>query len=393
VLSDERKTVVRLALEAPAVVSGSGRRTALRARVRLTPVRGYDEELAQVREKLARDLGYAASDQSLVDEAVIAAGGCPAGTSNKIEVGLAFDERADAAAASVLQALLGIMDANIEGTIADIDTEFLHDYRVAVRRARSVQRELHSVFPPTELAWFRAEFRWLQQVTSESRDLDVYVLDFDDFRALVPEQMGGDLEPLLAVLGDRRKAAHAAMERGLRSDHASTLRATWASFLETLVSMSEHDRPGACRPIGELAGERIRKVYKRMVAMGDAINGSSPPEDYHELRKKGKELRYLLELFGAPLYPSEVVKPMIKSLKGLQDVLGRHQDREVQVATLTALRDQVATVKSGPAALMAMGVLVAVLAEDERAARSEFGEHFEVFAAKDQRHLVKETFA
>ena len=43
----------------------------------------------------------------------------------------------------------------------------------------------------------------------------------------------------------------------------------------------------------------------------------------------GKELRYLLELFGG-LWPSGVVKPMVRSLKGLQDVLGTHQDREVQ---------------------------------------------------------------
>ncbi len=33
--------------------------------------------------------------------------------------------------------------------------------------------------------------------------------------------------------------------------------------------------------------------------MGGAIDESSPAEAYHELRKKGKELRYLLELFGA----------------------------------------------------------------------------------------------
>ena len=73
--------------------------------------------------------------------------------------------------------------------------------------------------------------------------------------------------------------------------------------------------PTPPRPIGEVAGERIRKVYRRMVRMGAAIDESSPAEEYHELRKKGKELRYLLELFGAPLYPGEVVKPMIKTLK------------------------------------------------------------------------------
>ena len=77
-----------------------------------------------------------------------------------------------------------------------------------------------------------------------------------------------------------------------------------------------------------------------MVKLGGAIDDDSPAEDYHELRKRGKELRYLLELFGAPLYPGEVVKPMIKSLKSLQDVLGRHQDREVQVAMLSSLGDR-----------------------------------------------------
>ena len=99
--------------------------------------------------------------------------------------------------------------------------------------------------------------------------------------------------------------------------------------------------------------------------MGDAIGADSEPAEYHELRKQGKELRYLLELFGAPLFPADVVKPMIKSLKALQDVLGRHQDREVQAATLRSLSASVAAVSDGPAALMAMGVLVERLEEDE----------------------------
>ena len=63
-----------------------------------------------------------------------------------------------------------------------------------------------------------------------------------------------------------------------------------------------------------------------MVAMGGAIDDDSPADDLHELRKRGKELRYLLELFGG-LWPTDVVKPMVKTLKGLQDVLGTHQDR------------------------------------------------------------------
>jgi CHAD domain-containing protein len=166
----------------------------------------------------------------------------------------------------------------------------------------------------------------------------------------------------------------------------------WGPFLDRLDRLSDAQRPDAARPIGEVSGERIRKVYRRMLKMGGAIDESSPAEAYHELRKKGKELRYLLELFGVPLYPEEVVKPMIKTLKGLQDVLGRHQDREVQIALLRSLGPEVGEVSGGDAALMAIGALVARLGEDEHAARGEFAGRFAEFASKDQRHLVEETF-
>jgi CHAD domain-containing protein len=129
-----------------------------------------------------------------------------------------------------------------------------------------------------------------------------------------------------------------------------------------------------------------------MVRMGEAIDRSSPAEDYHELRKQGKELRYLLELFATPLYPEEVVKPMVRNLKALQDTLGRHQDREIQVAMLRSLGDDVAVQENGAAGLMAMGMLVERLEADLVAARAEFAARFAAFAAKAQRSLVRDTF-
>jgi CHAD domain-containing protein len=143
--------------------------------------------------------------------------------------------------------------------------------------------------------------------------------------------------------------------------------------------------------VADVAGERIAKVYGRMVKMGRAIGPDTPHEALHDLRKKGKELRYLLEFF-ASLYPSEIVKPMVATLKGLQDVLGRFQDREVQADALRALGDEIAALEGGAAALMAMGVLVARLADEQAQARAQFDERFERFAAKAQRKLVEQTF-
>jgi CHAD domain-containing protein len=392
VLDDERKTVARITIERPAVIAANGRRKPLRPRLRVAAVRGYDRELDQVRLVLTHELGLAPAEQPLLDEAMRASGKDPEGVSSKVSVPLLFDERSDRAAARVLRGLLDVIEANLEGTITNIDSEFLHDYRVSVRRSRSVQRELKRVFGPDELSAFRDEFRWLQRATGDSRDLDVYVLEFDSMRAIVPEEMRDDLDPLLAVLQSHRATARRAMARTLRGKRASSLPARWSALLDGLEQLPDDHRPDAARPIGEVAGERIGKVYRKMVKMGGAIDRASPAEDYHELRKRGKELRYLLELFGAALYSQDVVKPMIKSLKGLQDVLGRHQDREVQIAMLTRLSDEIASTEGGAAALMATGVLVARLHEDELAARAEFAESFAAFASKAQRKLVKDTF-
>jgi hypothetical protein len=51
-----------------------------------------------------------------------------------------------------------------------------------------------------------------------------------------------------------------------------------------------------------------------MVRDGSEISGDSPPAMLHELRKRGKELRYPLEMFGG-LFATTVVKPMVSSLK------------------------------------------------------------------------------
>jgi CHAD domain-containing protein len=159
-----------------------------------------------------------------------------------------------------------------------------------------------------------------------------------------------------------------------------------------LEAADDADRPDAGRPIAALAGARIARVYRQMVKAGGAIDDSSPPEALHDLRKKGKELRYLLEFF-ASLFPGRVIKPMVRSLKALQDTLGRFQDRQVQAAVLRSLGDDVRALEDGAAALMAMGQLVDRLERQQAAARAEFTERFGRFAARGQRALVRETFA
>jgi len=181
------------------------------------------------------------------------------------------------------------------------------------------------------------------------------------------------------------------MARALRSKRTSELLVGWEGLVEDLPTAPEENRPDAGAQIADVAGARIRSVYRRMVKMGRRIDGESPPEALHDLRKKGKELRYLLEFF-AGIYPSEVVKPTVRRLKVLQDALGRYQDREVQAGMLRSVRHEVGALDGRAAALMAMGLLVDGLEHEQAVARDEFAGRFAPFATKKQRWLVDETF-
>jgi CHAD domain-containing protein len=222
------------------------------------------------------------------------------------------------------------------------------------------------------------------------RDLDVQLLEFDDLTGGVAGLE--DVAPLRRLLEAHLEIERKKLVRALRSARTRGVLDNWRAFLDELVMAGEDDRPDAARRVHDVAGERIDRVYRRMVKMGRAIDDDSPAEALHELRKKGKELRYLLEFF-ASLYPADVVKPMVATLKGLQDVLGRFQDREVQANLLRELGDEVATQDGGAAALMAMGVLVQRLGREQSKARAEFAASFAEFSNKQQRKVVAATFA
>jgi len=392
VLDDEGKTVARLRVEEATARLDGDASAPLRPRLHVTGVRGYDDELERLRVLLADTLGLSEAVRPVQDDAVAASGGTPGGISSKLRVQLRGDQRADAAAVVVLRELLATLEANLPGALADLDSEFLHDLRVSVRRTRALQRELAGVFEPAQLRRFRAAFKELQQITGPTRDLDVQLLEFGDLARDLPATIVPDVAPLRALLADHRSAEQRTMVRALGAAAVRALLEDWGALLDGLPESAAADRPDGARPIGDVAGHRIAKVYKRMVQMGRAIDETTPHEALHDLRKQGKELRYLLEFF-ASLYPAEVVKPMVGSLKALQDVLGRFQDREVQAAQLRSLGDEVAALDGGAAALMAMGVLAQRLDDDQREAREQFAERFARFATSDQRDLVKATFA
>ena len=186
-LNGDDKTVVRLLLEDNRFRDpGRDREGPLAVRLRLLPGRGYEEYLRETAQMLDQDLGLEPAHTTVLPEALAAAGRRPGDYSSKLDYHLDPDKRADASAKEILLGLLNTLEANIEGTKANLDSEFLHDLRVATRRTRSALTQIKGVFRPELVEDYKTRFAWLQQITGPVRDLDVYLLDFEDYRSSLP---------------------------------------------------------------------------------------------------------------------------------------------------------------------------------------------------------------
>ncbi len=90
--------------------------------------------------------------------------------------------------------------------------------------------------------------------------------------------------------------------------------------------------PAPTGAILEVAPDLVRRRYEKARKAAVGVDEDSPPEDFHDLRKKGRRLRYALEplqgIYGKP------AQRMVEILKELQDDLGDHQDLMVAAAML-----------------------------------------------------------
>jgi CHAD domain len=128
---------------------------------------------------------------------------------------------------------------------------------------------------------------------------------------------------------------------------------------------------------GRHPGDYTGKISVRLDPQQPA---ASAPEALHDLRKRAKELRYALEIFGS-LYDPGAHWQAVRELKALQDCLGTFQDTQVQTDELRAFAGEMMAGRTVPAAtLLAMGEVAAGLARQQHAARSEFAGRFRDFA-------------
>lgn len=331
-----------------------------------------------------------AEDDLLYGELLAAAGQTPGSYTSGVTVELDSAMPSVEALSLVLGDLLHVMQVNEPYVVEDVDIEFLHDYRVALRRTRSVLAQMKGVFPSAEVRRFRQAFAELGEVTNPLRDLDVYLARQKEYARLLPDPLRPAIAPLFDHLRRLRSEALSAVVARLTADEYSRLMAEWQAFLEQ--PPFDPEAANAAVPIGVLVHQRLLKRYQTMAEEAARLARSSDPQALHALRIQGKKLRYLLEVF-AGLFPAKKVTALVDHLKHLQDVLGDINDLSVQETYLQRVAQDLPL--DGPdsrTTLVAVGVLIGKLDDQRQALRTQIGEALAEFTAERTATMVAELF-
>ena len=246
---------------------------------------------------------------------------------------------------AALDTRLRTLLAHDPGTRVGEDPEELHQMRVAVRRMRAM---LKAARPLLERAWvddLRAELGWLGRALGPVRDADVLLERLRGRAVAFDDTSRKAVETLIEALVADRETARADMLAVLDSRrYTALLRRLATAVSRPLPTPRGRD---AAPPLVELVRTEYRRLSKAVRAAGE----DPPDEVLHDLRIRGKRLRYTSELAAAS--GRTLVRKLVESTVALQDVLGEHQDACVTQHRVMLLLDGLGDIVDASVAFVA----------------------------------------
>ena len=326
-LDNEGKQYLRIFLDQPkSNLPGKAQTTKLPNCIVIEPIQGYEKESIPLINQLINQFGLNEKKSSLLFDCITGWNIESNLKGNKLQFHLDGEDSNDRALKRIFLLLLDMMCANENGLMAQKDPEFLHDYRIALRRCRTLLGQAKECISHDKLESVEQELVWLGSLTGPARDYDVMLLELPLYQTLLPACDSEDFSPLESYLREQQQHTYQTLIEALHGQRYTTFKQSWMKLLDSNDLQLWGN--AAKKTIREFATTRIGKAYKRVLSDGKSIGTGSAIEAYHKLRKSCKKLRYLMEMFSE-LYPSKKIKTLIKELKKLQDNLGELQDLEV----------------------------------------------------------------
>ncbi|WP_152208087.1 CHAD domain-containing protein [Marinobacter changyiensis] len=206
------------------------------------------------------------------------------------------------------------------GVKAGHDPEFLHQYRINIRRSRAIAESLVEITGDKTLKKTVKVLKRRGQATSQSRDLDVFL---GVLSRQQQDPSGAEALRQGRVMTFFRIRAHDEHRHLSDQMHTRAYRDDLTQWRSLITSDKFRNL------LGHLGSDAVQGVLEQRINQHNTLlrqlSSTSPDGEVHKLRKLVKRIRYLAELdkaaFGATL----------KQLKKRQEMLGHFQDLCVQI--------------------------------------------------------------
>jgi CHAD domain-containing protein len=295
---------------------------------------------------------------------------------------LSKDDTIFQAGCKILEQQAYKMRANTEGTALDLDPEFLHDLRVATRRARFALKIFKPYFEDGYCKELRNELAWIAGLLGALRDIDVFLgnLKKHYIRTDTPLYLQTNIKEYL----DRnRKDTLGKLVKALTSSRYTTI----LHMIESAKTHSLETAEGGSFPAIDIASQFIIKALKKIRMETNKSADGFTAAELHRLRISFKNLRYVCEFFKH--FYKKRLNSIIKSLVEFQDCLGLHQDAQIAIKTFLEIQNTMTNNRPiEPVTILAFGALVQVQREIETQQRDMFCEMWDRFP-EIQKELVK----
>ncbi|WP_461423747.1 CHAD domain-containing protein [Ketobacter sp.] len=352
----------------------------------LKPVRGYEKALKQVTMQLIA-MKAESCEGNLPQVLLTLSDYQISNYSLRPQLNLPQDILARDAVAEISLTMLSVARQNEMGILHHCeDTEYLHDYRVCLRKVRSLVSLLKGVFPQAVFLELKKRLGLLAGKTNKLRDLDVYLLKQDDYQARLPDNLRDGLPAMFSDFSLQQKRARRAVKTWLQSEaYASEINAITGIFRD-VGTLPETDL--SHQSLQTLIKKKSRKCFRKIGEMGVLITPETEDEEVHELRKECKKFRYLLDFFG-PLLQHDKVPEMAARLRKLQNTLGKFNDYSVQQ---DALMQYLEAGKRGDDLAKSIGALILILAQAQQLQREKVELRFADFYSPETKALADQLF-
>jgi CHAD domain-containing protein len=226
-----------------------------------------------------------------------------------------------------------------------VDSEYIHDVRVASRRFKEALRAFRASIEPDKARQWQKTIKTMLTALGNARDVEVQrgiLHEFLDRHKTLKKD--AQLNQLVAELEKRHYALERKAYKAIERFEKTGVLREINRFLKEKASaekgsLKRLESPTVYRQIAQIVAQRMIKVRK----YGRFAGQPQRQMELHQLRLGLKRLRYTLELF-TPVYGS-VLDESIKTAARLQQSLGDMHDSAVWLDNLTGRMSELSTTK------------------------------------------------